>query len=254
VSTINNTAEIFQTLTTVIGEEYVMYVNIMADASNVTAGSAKVRVDNINSAAYAMYPVASNGVLLDNTYEFTADTINTRVAIQVASLTQWGQIGDTAYGYNIGIFKKSDVKAIQNYTATVRDTYQNQNVGMLNHLLTLNAIGMITGKADAGTIECHDVVGEKVTIPTRTRTADITIELTPNVVESKLLIDTTTGDITMNANGTVTASSGSVAIDTTTVQVGVKSIITVTGISISGESTLFSGFNGTIHQFTEETS
>ena len=121
---------------------------------------------------------------------------------------------------------------------------------MTNRALKRDATGRITGIADASTAEYHGDGGSD-TIPTRTYTADISIEITPRVVESILLMNTTTGDITMNANGTVTASSGAVDIDTTTLQVGVKSIITVTGISISGISTLFENLDGTVHNYTE---
>jgi hypothetical protein len=160
---------------------------------------------------------------------------------------------DKASGATVQDIKGTSDITITNYTADCRTTLANVNYGASDLLVKQDATGGVTAKADANTIEFNSDSGKVVKIPTRTRTANITIEITPDTVESILLVDTATGDITMNANGTVTASSGSVLIDTTTVQAGVKSIITVTGISISGESTLFAGLDGRVHQYTEET-
>ncbi len=137
---------------------------------------------------------------------------------------------------------------ITNYASTCRTNLDLTNYGASNRRYYRDATGRFTGISLYG--EYHGD-GSYDTIPTRTRTADITIEVTPRVVESILFIDTATGDITMNVGGSVTTSSGSVDIDTTTLQVGVKSIITVTGISISGESTIFSNFDGTLHNYKE---
>jgi len=149
---------------------------------------------------------------------------------------------------NVSI-KEIDVSEIQNYTTLPDPDIRALNTRLQTTPFKLDSIGMIDGVGDG--IEMHGA--EKAVTPTRTKTADITIEITPNTVESILLVDTTIGDITMNANGTVTASSGSVDIDTTTLQAGVKSILTVTGISIDGVSTLFSDLDGTIHNYNEDT-
>jgi len=149
---------------------------------------------------------------------------------------------------NVSI-KEIDVSEIQNYTTLPAPDIRALNTRLQTTPFKLDSIGMIDGVGDG--IEMHGA--EKAVTPTRTKTADITIEITPNTVESILLVDTTIGDITMNANGTVTASSGSVDIDTTTLQAGVKSILTVTGISIDGVSTLFSDLDGTIHNYNEDT-
>jgi len=145
--------------------------------------------------------------------------------------------------------REATASEILNYATLPAPDIRALSTGLQTTPFKLDSIGMIDGVGD-GT-EMHGA--EKAVIPTRTKTADITIEITPSTIESILLVDTTVGDITMNANGTVTASSGSVAIDTTTLQVDVKSIVTVTGISIDGASTLHDALDGTIHNYREET-
>jgi len=151
---------------------------------------------------------------------------------------------------DLDIYDNANDIEIENFVVANRTTYENEDFGATDRIVKKDSTtGRTTDGADDGDAEYHGSGGD--TIPTRTRTADITIELTPRVVESILLVDTATGDITMNADGSVTASSGSVAIDTTTLQVDTKSIVTITGISIDGESTIFNDFDGVVHNYEE---
>ena len=187
------------------------------------------------------------------------DTWETVAFISVANggATDWiqatGAIGAIGHTVEIDLTtittKKVTASEILNYATLPAPDIRALNTGLQTTPLKLDSLGMVDGVSDG--MEWHSE--ENAVTPTRTKTADITIEITPNIVESILLVDTTIGDITMNANGTVTTSSGNVDIDTTTLQADVKSIVTITGISISGVSTLFSDLDGTIHNYNEET-
>ena len=84
--------------------------------------------------------------------------------------------------------------------------------------------------ADAGTIEFHGQ--EKVTIPTQTRTASLSITANPRVLAGNLL-------------------SGAATIDTTGMTIGVESTETLTDEAIDGEITIGDGFDGSISEFQE---
>jgi len=229
----------YHSLTTEIGQEYVlMWEQYDYDGSNgsyVTVFKDAMEGSILGGAT----TIQANGVF-DTTFTATSTTSVIALAVNGSGNIKfkWATVD-----------KIENISEILNYETLPAPDIRALSTGLQTTPFKLDSIGMIDGVGD-GT-EMHGA--EKAVIPTRTKTADITIEITPSTIESILLVDTTVGDITMNANGTVTASSGSVAIDTTTLQVDVKSIVTVTGISIDGASTLHDALDGTVHNYREET-
>lgn len=136
---------------------------------------------------------------------------------------------------------------IPNFVSTIYENVDYSPAGQQTWRYEHDETGLVTGLCDGFLLP--NGRGEGV-IPARTGARKITIDIEPAVLPLTIL-DTAVGTITANADGTITASSGVVAIDTATVAVGQRSIVSVAGISIDGESLLLPDGSGKIYSFQE---
>jgi len=201
-----------------IGETYLIKARMRMVQGGVGGHVSLNIVNNAFNAFVAIGEDITSATMVDTFFIFTATETDNKVYLRCFSD---GTATTKGYADDVTV-EKCNALLIENFVAANRETYRDENYGPTDRIVEKDPI---TGRTldGAGDAEYHGSGGD--TIPTRTRTADITIELTPRVVESILLVDTATGDI--------------------------KSIVTVTGISIDGESTIFNDFDGVVHNYEE---
>lgn len=119
---------------------------------------------------------------------------------------------------------------LTNYASTQWTNADQLSTGPQTAFYKLDAARRVTAMADAGTIEFHG--NEKITMPTQTRTADLSIMATPRKLEGYLL-------------------SGAATISTSSMSIGVESTKMLDDESIGGIITIGDGFDGAMSEFTE---
>lgn len=201
----------------------------------IVSGSTAINYVYINETKSLSPVISANG-----TYGVVCNKDGATAAIVLG----FGVANSTTFRVQVTNIRIAKVYAaeIENYTTDCRTNLLNVNYGPSNLRYTQDATGRLTG-ASSGIEAVSD--GRSVVIPTRTHTANAEVTVTPKSLPITIYSSSIAGTISADASGNVTASSGSVSVDTTTLSVGVESVVTVTGISINGTTSLFPSSDAT---------